>query len=97
MKATPDLTVECVARSSGCGVCQGTGLVYITKTGKELKVPRKCFACGGFLPWQVRMGFETQLHTNSRAQSGAEQEHAPGRRTILTAFRPGSTGPFCVA
>ena len=34
-----------------CGVCQGSGLVYENASGKSLSVPRKCYACGGFLPW----------------------------------------------
>jgi hypothetical protein len=34
-----------------CAVCQGSGLVTVTKTGNKLKRPRKCWNCGGFLPW----------------------------------------------
>lgn len=34
-----------------CLVCSGSGLVYITKSGNEIKRPRKCWNCGGFLPW----------------------------------------------
>lgn len=33
-----------------CGVCQGSGLVYESATGKSLTTARKCYACGGFLP-----------------------------------------------
>ena len=34
-----------------CGVCKGSGLVSKTEQGKVLKVARKCYACGGFIPW----------------------------------------------
>lgn len=34
-----------------CGVCKGSGLVSKTEQGKALKVARKCYACGGFIPW----------------------------------------------
>jgi hypothetical protein len=34
-----------------CLVCQGSGLVYETKTGNKLSRARKCWSCGGFLPW----------------------------------------------
>ena len=34
-----------------CLVCKGSGLVYVTKSGNALSRPRKCFSCGGFLPW----------------------------------------------
>ena len=34
-----------------CGVCKGSGLVSETEQGKTLKVARKCYACGGFIPW----------------------------------------------
>ena len=34
-----------------CLVCSGSGLVYTTKSGNELSRPRKCWNCGGFLPW----------------------------------------------
>jgi hypothetical protein len=34
-----------------CLVCTGSGLVYATKTGTPLKNPRKCWSCGGLLPW----------------------------------------------
>lgn len=29
----------------------GSGLVYETKQGSPLSRPRKCYNCGGFLPW----------------------------------------------
>ncbi|CAM9397177.1 unnamed protein product [Discosporangium mesarthrocarpum] len=35
-----------------CAVCKGTGLVSVTKDGTKLTRPRKCYSCGGFLPWQ---------------------------------------------
>jgi hypothetical protein len=34
-----------------CLVCAGSGLVYQTAKGNVLNRPRKCFNCGGFLPW----------------------------------------------
>lgn len=34
-----------------CLLCKGSGLVYVTKEGNELKRPRKCWSCGGFIPW----------------------------------------------
>lgn len=34
-----------------CLVCQGSGLVKVTRTGNALTRPRKCWSCGGFLPW----------------------------------------------
>ena len=34
-----------------CLVCTGSGLVYKTKSGNELSKARKCWNCGGFLPW----------------------------------------------
>ena len=34
-----------------CLVCKGSGLVYVTKQNNALTRPRKCWSCGGFLPW----------------------------------------------
>jgi hypothetical protein len=34
-----------------CLLCNGSGLVMITKSGNKLSRPRKCWSCGGFLPW----------------------------------------------
>jgi hypothetical protein len=34
-----------------CLVCKGSGLVSVTKQGSTLTRPRKCWSCGGFLPW----------------------------------------------
>eukprot|EP01040_Poterioochromonas_malhamensis_P004189 gene4189-4484_t len=34
-----------------CAVCGGSGLVKITKSGKQLDKYRKCWNCGGLLPW----------------------------------------------
>ena len=34
-----------------CLVCSGSGLVSVTKSGTTLKNPRKCWNCGGLLPW----------------------------------------------
>jgi hypothetical protein len=34
-----------------CLICKGSGLIYATKLGAPLKRARKCWNCGGFLPW----------------------------------------------
>jgi len=34
-----------------CLVCNGSGLVRIARNGNALNRPRKCWSCGGFLPW----------------------------------------------
>lgn len=34
-----------------CQVCKGSGLVKETRNGKVLDRYRKCWNCGGFLPW----------------------------------------------
>ena len=34
-----------------CLVCKGSGLVYVTRQGNPLTRARKCWSCGGFLPW----------------------------------------------
>eukprot|EP01038_Epipyxis_sp_PR26KG_P009062 gene9062-12222_t len=34
-----------------CLVCNGSGLVNITKSGVKLSRLRKCWSCGGFIPW----------------------------------------------
>lgn len=34
-----------------CLVCTGSGLVYVTRQGNPLTRARKCWSCGGFLPW----------------------------------------------
>ena len=34
-----------------CLLCTGSGLVYVTKSGSKLTRPRKCWSCGGFIPW----------------------------------------------
>ena len=34
-----------------CLICTGSGLVYKTKSGNALSKARKCWNCGGFLPW----------------------------------------------
>ena len=38
-----------------CLVCNGSGLVKVTKSGNPLSRMRKCWSCGGFLPWYVFM------------------------------------------
>ena len=47
-------TIEFTSRirvQQECLVCKGAGLVSITKSGSQLARPRKCWNCGGFLPW----------------------------------------------
>jgi hypothetical protein len=34
-----------------CLLCSGSGLVYSTRSGGKLTRPRKCWSCGGFIPW----------------------------------------------
>ena len=34
-----------------CLLCTGSGLVYRTPGGTKLTRPRKCWSCGGFIPW----------------------------------------------
>jgi len=34
-----------------CLVCNGSGLTYTTRNGNTLKKLRKCWSCGGFIPW----------------------------------------------
>ena len=34
-----------------CAICQGSGLVSFTQKGSPLTRQRKCYNCGGFLPW----------------------------------------------
>ena len=34
-----------------CLLCTGSGLVYVTPSGSKLTRPRKCYNCGGFIPW----------------------------------------------
>jgi hypothetical protein len=40
-----------IRTQQACLVCKGNGLVYVTKSGSELQRARKCYNCGGFLPW----------------------------------------------
>ncbi|CAM9266377.1 unnamed protein product [Choristocarpus tenellus] len=35
-----------------CAVCNGSGLVSSNRDGVHFERPRKCYACGGFLPWE---------------------------------------------
>lgn len=32
-------------------MCSGSGLAYVTRKGTQLRRPRKCWSCGGFIPW----------------------------------------------
>lgn len=34
-----------------CQVCRGSGLISLTRNGNNLRNARKCYNCGGFLPW----------------------------------------------
>lgn len=34
-----------------CLLCKGSGLTSITRSGNALTRPRKCWSCGGFIPW----------------------------------------------
>ena len=34
-----------------CAVCNGSGLTNTTRLGANLSKLRKCWSCGGFLPW----------------------------------------------
>jgi len=47
-------TIEFTSRirtQQECLVCAGSGLTYKTRSGNDLLKPRKCWSCGGFLPW----------------------------------------------
>jgi len=35
----------------GCLVCKGSGLTDTTRLGGKLAKLRKCWSCGGFIPW----------------------------------------------
>ncbi|CAM9251611.1 unnamed protein product, partial [Hapterophycus canaliculatus] len=41
-----------IVTQRACEVCEGSGLVNSSRSGKKLKQPVKCYACGGFLPWE---------------------------------------------
>ncbi|KAG5187738.1 hypothetical protein JKP88DRAFT_287913 [Tribonema minus] len=41
-----------IVTQRACAVCNGSGLVTVSRTGRKLMQPRKCYACGGFLPWE---------------------------------------------
>ena len=45
------LFTERVLTQRRCLICNGTGLVWTTSQGSQLKKPRKCNNCGGMLPW----------------------------------------------
>ena len=40
-----------VKTQQDCLLCSGSGLVYSTRQGSKLTKPRKCWSCGGFIPW----------------------------------------------
>ena len=41
-----------IVTQRACEVCSGSGLVNQSRSGRTLKQPIKCYACGGFLPWE---------------------------------------------
>eukprot|EP00903_Cladosiphon_okamuranus_P005736 g5692.t1 len=41
-----------IVTQRACEVCGGSGLVKTSRSGKNLRQPVKCYACGGFLPWE---------------------------------------------
>ncbi|CAN0125719.1 unnamed protein product, partial [Ectocarpus sp. 12 AP-2014] len=41
-----------IVTQRACEVCKGSGLVSTSRSGKQLRQPKKCYACGGFLPWE---------------------------------------------
>lgn len=41
-----------IVTQRACAVCEGSGLVSMSRSGAKLEQPRKCYACGGFLPWE---------------------------------------------
>jgi len=46
------LFYERIQTQRACLICSGTGLIWATpETGSKLKKPRKCYNCGGLLPW----------------------------------------------
>ena len=47
-----------------CAVCQGSGLTRETKAGGPLlSQPRKCWNCGGFIPWKGWRSFFWEVWT----------------------------------
>ena len=40
-----------IKTQQACLLCTGSGLVYTTPSGNKLTKPRKCWSCGGFIPW----------------------------------------------
>jgi len=47
-------SIEFISRiktQRACLLCEGSGLVYRTRSGSQLTRPRKCWSCGGFIPW----------------------------------------------
>jgi hypothetical protein len=66
---------ERIRTQQACLVCKGTGLVYVTKSGSELQRARKCYNCGGFLPWLGwKMFF---LSTFAPGNGGALRQPSP--------------------
>jgi hypothetical protein len=70
-----------------CLVCSGSGLVSVTKSGNALSRPRKCWSCGGFLPWLGwKMFF---LSTFAPGNGGALQRPSADYEATQEAIRSG--------
>lgn len=50
-----------------CVVCNGTGLTKLMRSGSILERPRKCWCCGGFMPW---LGWEAFLRSTKYIGNG---------------------------
>ena len=50
--ASRDPPNQRIVTQRACEVCEGSGLVKTSRSGKKLRQPIKCYACGGFLPWE---------------------------------------------
>lgn len=77
-----------LAIQRSCMVCQGSGLTLISRQGSELSRPRKCWACGGFLPWY---GWKAFLDTSTQdvGNGGPLQRPAKDYREINEKIRSG--------
>ncbi|KAJ1429673.1 hypothetical protein B484DRAFT_396256 [Ochromonadaceae sp. CCMP2298] len=74
-----------IATQQRCLACSGSGLVSVTRQGNPLSRPRKCFSCGGFLPWLGwKMFF---LSTMAPGNGGALQRPAKDYEEINERIR----------
>lgn len=81
-------TIEFTSRirvQQACLVCSGSGLVYVTKSGNALSRARKCWNCGGFLPWLGWRRFF--LSTFDVGNGGVLQRPAADYDATQAAFR----------